>query len=140
VEEERIEQDGSDLREVISGLAGEIGTLVRQEADLVRCELEEKAETAKQGAVRVGMGGAFAFVGAFALAAAAVLGGTLLLVQWMSPLAAACVSAAVVGVILAAVGAGLLKSGGERLRPGRLLPRRSLESIKEDARWARKQF
>ena len=140
MEEERIEQDGSDLREVISGLAGEIGTLVRQEADLVRCELEEKAETAKQGAVRVGMGGAFAFVGAFALAAAAVLGGTLLLVQWMSPLAAAFVSAAVVGVILAAVGAGLLKSGGERLRPGRLLPRRSLESIKEDARWARKQF
>jgi len=135
-----MEQDGSDLREVISSLAGEIGTLVRQEADLVRCELEEKAETAKEGAVRIGMGGAFALVGVFALAAAAVLGGTLLLARWMSPLAAACVSAAIVGGILAAVGAGLLKSGGERLRPARLLPRRSLESIKEDARWARKQF
>jgi hypothetical protein len=57
VEEERIEQDGSDLRDVISGLAGEIGTLVRQEADLVRCELEEKAETAKEGAVRIGRAG-----------------------------------------------------------------------------------
>jgi hypothetical protein len=135
-----MEQDGADLGEVISSLAGEIGTLVRQEADLVRCEMAEKAETAKEGAVRIGMGGAFAFVGAFALAAAAVLGGTLLLVQWMSPLAAACISAAFVGVILAAVGAGLLKSGGERLRPARLLPRKSLESIKEDARWARKQF
>ena len=140
MEEERMEQDGADLGEVISSLAGEIGTLVRQEADLVRCEMAEKAETAKEGAVRIGMGGAFAFVGAFALAAAAVLGGTLLLVQWMSPLAAACVSEAIVGVILAAVGAGLLKSGGERLRPSRLLPRKSLESIKEDARWARKQF
>jgi hypothetical protein len=78
-------------------------------------------------------------VGAFALAAAAVLGGTLLLVQWMSPLAAAVRLGGGRRVILAAVGAGLLKSGGERLRPGRLLPRRSLESIKEDARWARRQ-
>lgn len=140
MEEERMERDGADLRDVMSTLAGEFGTLVRQEADLARCELAEKAEMAKDGAVRIGAGGAFALVGVFTLAAAAVLGLTLLLMQWMSPLAAACVSAAAVGGILSAMGAVLMKRGGERLRPDQLLPRRTLESIKEDARWARRQF
>jgi len=135
-----MERDGADFRDVMSTLAGEIGTLVRQEADLARCELAEKAEVAKGGAVRLGAGGAFALVGAFTLAAAAVLGLTLLLMQWMAPLAAAGVSAAAVGIILAAVGAVLMKRGRERLRPEHLLPRRTLESIKEDARWARRQI
>ena len=140
MEEERMERDGTDLRDAVSSFAGEIGTLVRQEVDLARCELAEKAERAKEGATRIGAGGAFALVGVFTLAAAAVLGLTLLLVQWLPPIAAAAVSAAIVGLILAVVGMVLMKNGGERLSPKQLLPKRTLESIKEDARWARRQI
>lgn len=140
MEEERMERDGTDLRDAVSSLAGEIGTLVRQEVDLARCELAEKAERAKGGAARVGAGGAFALVGVFALAAAVVLGLTLVLVRWLPPIAAAAVSAAFVGAILAGMGYLLVKKGGERLSPEQLLPKRTLESIKEDARWARRQF
>ena len=140
MEEERIERDGADLRDAMSTLAGEIGTLVRQEADLARCELAEKAEAAKGGATQIGTGGALALVGAFTLAIAAVLGLTLILIRWMTPLAAACVSSLFVGAVLAAAGYLLVKRGGSRLRPDQLLPRRTIESIKEDARWARKQF
>lgn len=138
MEEERID-DGADLRGAISTLATELGTLVRQEAALARCELEEKAEQARGGAVRIGAGGAFALVGAFTLAIAAVLGLTLLLSRWMAQLPAACLSALVVGAALGVAGYLFLKQGGERLRPERLLPRRTLDSIKEDARWARRQ-
>jgi hypothetical protein len=140
VEEERIETNGTDLRDAVSSLAGEIGTLVRQEVDLARCELAEKVERAKGGAARIGAGGAFSLVAVFTLAAAAVLGLTLLLVQWLPPIAAAAVSATIVGVILAVVGYVLMKNGGERLSPEQLLPKRTLESIKEDARWARRQI
>ena len=139
MEEERMDQDGADLRDVMSSLAFEIGTLVKQEADLARCELAEKAQLAKGGAARIGTGGAFVLVGTFTLAIAAVLGLTLILMQWMSPIAAAALSAVAVGLILGATGYLLMKRGGERLSPARLVPRRTLESIKEDARWARKQ-
>lgn len=140
MEEERIEQeDGTAWRQVVSNLVGEIGTLVRQEADLARCEFSEKAQLAKRGATSMGTGGALALIGAFTLAIAAVLGLTLLLVQWMSPIAAAFVSSLVVGAVLAGVGFILIKRGGEQLSPDHLMPRRTLESIKEDARWVRKQ-
>lgn len=135
-----MEQVETDWRDAVSSLAGEIGTLVRQEVDLARCELAMKAESAKGGAARIGAGGAFALVGAFTLAAAAVLGLTLVLVQWLPPIAAAAVSAVIVGAILAIAGYVLMKNGGERLSPEHLLPRRTLESIKEDARWARRQI
>ena len=50
------------------------------------------------------------------------------------------VSALAVGVVLSAVGLVLFRGGSRSLSGDHLLPRRTLESIKEDARWARRQF
>ncbi|RPH46238.1 MAG: phage holin family protein, partial [Planctomycetota bacterium] len=118
----------------------DVGNLVRQEIDLARCELAEKAEEAKGGVARVGLGGGLAFIGALVLAGAAVLGLTFVLQRWMETLPAMAVSALAVGIVLAGAGLVLLKSGTRSLSPEHLVPRRTLDSIKEDARWARRQF
>jgi hypothetical protein len=58
----------------------------------------------------------------------------------METLPAMALSALAVGIVLAAAGAIFLRRGSRDLSPDHLLPRRTLESIKEDARWARRQF
>ena len=140
MEEERIDREEPSLGGIVSDLAREAGALVRQEIDLARCELAEKAEEAKSGVARVGIGGGLAFIGALVLAGAAVLGLTIVLQQWMETLPAMALSALAVGIVLAGVGLVLLKKGGRTLNAEHLVPRRTLDSIKEDARWARRQF
>lgn len=139
MEEERITEDEAGLGRSVSDLLSDVGTLVRQEVELARCELAEKAKQAKSGATKLGLGGALGLVGAFVLSGAAVLGLTLLLQTWMGTLPALFISALVVGAILGVAAWLLLKKGGEEMSPDHLMPRRTLDSIKEDARWARRQ-
>ena len=140
MEEERIGRDEPSLGRIVSDLAQDVGTLVRQEMDLARCELAEKAEEAKSGATRACVGGSLAFIGTLVLAGAAVLGLTYLLERWMRTLPAMALSALAVGLVLAIVGFVLFKTGSKALSAEHLVPKRTLESIKEDARWARRQF
>jgi hypothetical protein len=140
MEEERVGRDEPALGRILSDIAQDVGTLVRQEIDLARCELAEKAEEAKSGAGRIGAGGGLALIGSMVLAGAAVLGLTYVLQRWMETLPAMALSALAVGIVLAAVGWVLLRRGSKSLSADHLVPRRTLESIKEDARWARRQF
>ena len=140
MEEERIGNEEPSLGRIVSDLAREAGTLVRQEIELARCELAEKAEQARGGAKRVGAGGVLALAGTLTLAGAAVLGLTFLLEKRMETLPAMAVSALAVGIVLAAAGAFFVRRGSRDLSPDHLVPRRTLDSIKEDARWARRQF
>src|SRR5687767_13173004 len=113
MEEERMTEDEAGLGRTVSDLLRDVGTLVRQEVELARCELAEKAEQAKSGAMKLGLGGALGLIGAFILSGAAVLGLTLLLQTWMETLPALFISALVVGVILGVAAWLLLKRGGE---------------------------
>ena len=140
MEEERIGRDEPSLGRIVSDLARDVGTLVRQEVDLARCELAEKADEAKSGVTRAGAGGGLALIGALVLAGAAVLGLTFVLERWMRTLPAMALSALAVGLALAIVGVVLFRTGSKALSGDHLVPRRTLESIKEDARWARRQF
>ncbi len=140
MEEERIGRDEPSLGRIVSDLAQDVGNLVRQEIDLARCELAEKADEAKSGATRAGVGGGLAFIGTLVLAGAAVLGLTFVLERWMRTLPAMAVSALAVGIVLAIGGLVLFRTGSKALSADHLVPRRTLESIKEDARWARRQF
>jgi len=141
MEEERIStRDEASLGGALSDLLHEVGTLVRQEVEMAKCELAEKAERAKGGAVRLGVGSAFALIAVFALTLASIQGLSLVLDNFMSRPIATFVSALIVGAILAGVGYALLKSGAERLSPSEWVPRKTVESIKEDARWARRRI
>lgn len=140
MEEERVTRDSATLGGAVNDLLHEVGTLVRQEMELAKCELAEKAERAKGGAIRLGLGSALALVAVFALTIAGIQGLSLVLDNFMTRPLATFVAAVIVGAILAGVGYALLRNGAERLSPSEWVPRKTVESIKEDARWARRRI
>ena len=114
---------------MLSDLANETAILVRQEVALLRAELSEKLARTGQGAGALAGGALIAFSGWLALLASAVLGLSNVVAPWLAAL--------IVGLVVLALGAGLLLFGKSRLD---LVPRRSFQSLREDTVWIREQL
>jgi len=117
---------------LLSDLANETGTLLRQEIALFKAEIGEKLGSLGVGAGAMAAGGLVAFSGWLALIAAAVLGLSNALAPWLAAL--------IVGIVVIAIGAGLLLFGKSRLNADALVPRRTLNSLREDEEWVREQI
>ena len=127
----------SSVGAMISELFRDFGTLFRQELRLATCELTEKADEAKGGATKCGIAAGMGLAAVVVLSAAIVLGLTLLLSLVLSTLAAAFVSALLVGIGLGVAAYLLFRQGGKDLSPSKFVPERTLESLKENTRWAK---
>lgn len=135
-----VTEDGQTVGRILADLGRDVATLIRQELTLAKCELAEKADEAKGGATKFGAGAGMCLASVLTIAAAAVLGLTLLLSNWMQPLAAAAVSAVIVSALFGLAGYLLMKSAGEQLSPDHFKPQRTMDSLKENTQWARKQI
>jgi len=137
------------LAELVARLAEDTSALVRQEVQLAKAEILEKAELMRDDAIRrgrlAGVGSAF-FVGAAVMGVTAVgLLATLLvaLIDIALPLSAAVaivlVLFAAVGALLARVGLTQFRAAAASERPGvwNPVPDQTIETIKEDVEWAR---
>jgi len=122
---------GRPVAALLSDLAGETSTLVRQEIALFKAELSGKLTRIGVGTGALAVGGVIAFSGWLALLAAAILGLSHVLAPWLSAL--------IIGVVVIALGAGLALFGKSRLKADALLPRRTLNSLREDGAWIRDQ-
>jgi hypothetical protein len=129
--EEPHARTGRPVAALLSDLAGETSTLVRQEIALFKAELSEKLTRMGVGAAALAAGGVIAFSAWLALLAAAILGLSHVLAPWLSAL--------IVGVLVLAIGAGLAVFGKSRLNADALVPRRTLNSLREDEAWIRDQ-
>lgn len=121
------------LGELFGELMGEVSNLVRQEAALAKAEIGEKASKIGVNLASLAAGGAVAYAGFLAIIAATIallveVGG----LSWWG-------AALLVGVVVAAVGGVLVMKGISALKSANLAPRQTLESLKEDAQWARNQ-
>jgi hypothetical protein len=130
VEEPRV-RSGRPVAALLTDLAGETSTLVRQEIALFKAELSEKLTRMGVGAGALAAGGVIAFSGWLALLAAAILGLSHAVAPWLSAL--------IIGVVVIALGAGLALFGKSRLKADALVPRRTLNSLREDEAWIRDQ-
>ena len=120
------------LATLFAELTRETGMLFRQELELAKAEVAEKIGQARFGLVAVIAGGALLF-GAFqALVAAAVLGLATVLGGWLAAL--------VVGALLALIGAVAMARGLAIFKRDNLTPRRTLDTLKANTRWAREQM
>ena len=117
---------------LLSDLANQIGTLVRQEVDLFKAELLEKLGMIGRGAGAIAAGALIALSGWLALVAAAILGLAIILAPWLAAL--------IVGVVLLGIGGALLYFGKSRFDSDALAMRRTLESLREDQSWVREQL
>jgi hypothetical protein len=120
------------LAALFSDLAGETGMLFRQEIALFKAELNEKLARLGQGGGAVAAGALIAFSGWLVLLAAAVLGLCNVVAPWLAAL--------IIGLVVIALGAGLLLFGRSRFHADALVPRRTLNSLREDEAWIRSQF
>ena len=126
-------RDERSLGDLFSDLSRETTTLVRQEVQLAKAELTQSATEAARGIGMLVAGGAVAYAGLLFLLLAIVFG--LIEAGWD-----AWVSALVVGLVVVAIGAILVLRAREALKPANLAPQKTVETLKEDAAWAKEQI
>ena len=118
--------------ELLRELSDQTTTLVKQELDLAKAELQEKGKQAGIGAGLFGGAGMFG-VGAFAaLTAGAIAALSQAMDTWLAALIVAVVYAAVAGV-MAMTGKKKVKEAAPPI------PEQAKDSVKEDLEWAKTQ-
>jgi hypothetical protein len=126
---------GNELRErpigeVAKNLTSDLSLLLRQEIELAKAEMAQKARTAAPGLGMFGGAGVVALCAAGALTAFLVLVFSLFLPDWAAAL--------IVGVAMAAVAFVLIRQGKERIADaGKPVPEQTIETVKEDLEWAK---
>jgi len=116
--------------ELLKELSDQTTTLVRQEIELAKAELSEKAGKAGQGAGMFGGAGLFGVFAFAALTACIIAALDRALPLWLGAL--------IVAVVYAAVAGALALQGRNKIQEaGPPLPEQATESVKEDVEWAK---
>ncbi len=124
------QQDNRSLGELFAALAGDTGTLVRQEIALATTEMTQKATRVGKDLGFLLAGGAVAYAGFLAILAAIAIGlGQLGLPWWVATL--------LVGLVVAGIGGFLVMRGLSALRQETAVPQQTIATLKEDAEWAK---
>jgi MFS family permease len=117
----------TSVGELIGNISNDLSTLFRQEVELAKAELKQEATKAGKAA---GMLGAAGFAGylVVVLLSFALVAALSNVMDWGW-------AALIVAVIWAIVGAVLFVNGRKKLKTVDPTPRRTVETIKEDAQW-----
>ena len=117
------------IGDLVKEIASDMSLLVRQEVELAKAEVKQEASKAGKGAGMLGAAGFAGYMTLVLLSLAAVFGiATETGLGW---------AALVVAGVWAVVGAVLAAAGRSQLRRVHPKPERTVETLKEDARWAR---
>jgi amino acid transporter len=126
-------KDERSLGELFGDLAKETSTLVRQEVQLAKTEMTQKAAAVGKDAGMVAAGGFVAYAGLLALIATIIIAlGQLGVPWWLASL--------IVGVVVAAVGYFLIQKGINAIKQTNMAPQQTIQTLKEDRQWASEQM
>ena len=117
------------IGELVKDLSSQTSTLVRQEIELARVELQEKGKLAGKGA---GMLAGAAVAGVLALGALSAA-----LIALLDKAMATWVAALIVMVLWAIVAAVLAKAGQGALKRATPPAPQTVDTVKEDIQWAK---
>lgn len=117
---------------LFADLARETSRLFRQEIALAKAEVAGHISQMGTGVAELVVGGVVLLTGFLALVAAAIIGIAHALPAWLSCL--------IMGAFLALVGLVVVLKGRRDIGPDKLVPRRTLRTLKDDAEWAREQM
>jgi uncharacterized membrane protein YqjE len=123
----------ASLGELFRRLTSDTTDLLRQEVELAKAEMRETAARLGKDAARAGVGIGLALAGGLALTAFLVIGlGNVLGGRyWLSAL--------IVGVAFAGIGYSMLKGAMNDVTSTSITPQQSVESLREDAQWAKQE-
>jgi uncharacterized membrane protein YqjE len=129
---ERADLRDRPIGEVVKNLTSDLSLLVRQEAELAKSELAEKAKKATPGMGMIVGAGVVALLAGGALTACAILVLALFLPAWLSAL--------LVAAVMGAIAYGLAVNGKSLIeRAGSPVPEQTIETVKEDVAWVKQR-
>jgi TRAP-type C4-dicarboxylate transport system permease small subunit len=126
-----VQREDRSLGELFSNLANQTSTLVREEVNLARTEMTQKAASLGKDAGMVGAGGVLALGGYLAFIATLIIVLDIWLPLWLSAL--------IVAVLFAGIGFVLIQQGLNAMKRLDLTPRQTIATLKDDAQWAKEQ-
>lgn len=121
--------DDTSVGQLVNEIAGDLSRLLHEEVELAKAEIKQQTTRAAKGA---GMLGGAGYAGHVAL-----LLGSLAVVFAFRHVMDLAWAALLMTVVWAIVGAVLYVTGRKHLRTASLKPEKSIDSLKEDAEWAR---
>ena len=126
------QRDDRSLGDLFGDLSRQLGTLIQKEIQLAKTEMTSRVTTIGRDAAMMGAGGALAYAALLiGLMALAFLLAELVNSFWLGFL--------IVAVIVGVIAAVLIQRGRSELQKTDLAPRATIETIKEDAEWAKQQ-
>ncbi len=122
---DRVEQ--SSIGELIGNISDDLSQLFRQEVELAKAEIKQEAAKAGKAAGMLGGAGFAGYLAVVLLSFAAVFG--------LDAVMPAGWAALIVAAVWAVIGAVLYANGRKKLKTVDPMPRRTVDTIKEDAQW-----
>jgi len=130
------ESTTSSLGALLTELRDESTTLLRQEIALAKAEINEKAAHVGKNVMELATGGALAYAGLIVLLiGVAFLASRGLAAMGVSPNVAVWLGPLAIGLIVVAIGAGMLTKAKKAMSAEKVFPRETVESLKDDKRW-----
>jgi hypothetical protein len=118
------------IGDLVKQLSGQTSMLVRQEIELAKAEMSQKASIAGKGAGLLGGAAVVGLLAAGALTACLILALGEVIPDWLAAL--------IVALALSAVAAVLALQGRNRIRAATPpVPEQTVETVKEDVEWAK---
>ncbi len=126
-------KDERSLGELFGDLARETSTLVRQEVQLAKTEMTQKATAVGKDVGFLAVGGLIAYAGLLALIATLIIIlGTAGLPWWFAAL--------IVTIVVLAIGGILVQRGLTALKQQSMAPEQTIQTLKEDRQWVKEQI
>jgi len=117
----------TSIGELIGNVSNDLTQLFRQEVELAKAEVKQEAVKAGKAAGMLGGAGFAGYLAIVLFSFALVFGlANVMDAGW---------AALIVGALWAAVGAALYLNGRKQLKTVDPMPRRTVDTFKEDARW-----
>lgn len=135
VRDERATVAGGDSRslgDLFTDLTHETTVLVRQEVQLAKTEMSQKAAEVGKDVGFLVAGGAILYAGLLALIATIIIALAYAMPWWLSAL--------IVAIVVLAIGGFLVQRGLANLKHTSLAPTQTLDTLKEDATWTKDQI
>jgi len=127
--------NGRSIGQLLKELSTEGRTLVRQEVELAKAELNQKLEVYTSNIMSMAVGGALLLVAVMAVASAVIYGLIVLFDQFLPFSVAVWLAPLLLGAVMAAIGWSKIKSARQALSSESLVPRRTVETLREDRDW-----
>jgi len=125
-------RDDRSLGDLFAELSRDASMLIRKEFELAKAEMSANVSRLGRHAAYIAVGGAIAYAGLLTMVAALVVILHVLGLTWWA-------STLIVGIVVVLAGYLLAQRGISALQRDRLAPTETIETMKENAAWAKGQ-